>query len=240
MTDLSSLKLSTLKLFATQPHPCSYLDGEQATTVFVDPSAEIDLALYTQLSQLGFRRSGAHLYRPQCATCQACLSCRVPVELFKPNRHQKRCIKKNADLDIQLVQKIDTEEHYQLYALYIEQRHSDGDMYPPTQEQFKNFLAMQWETTGYLEFRLNGQLISLAVCDQLNDGLSAVYTFYDAAFADRSLGKFAVLAQIQRAKDLGLPHLYLGYWIKDCDKMNYKSDYRPLDLLINRRWMRLN
>jgi leucyl-tRNA---protein transferase len=235
MTDLSSLKL-----FATQPHPCSYIDGEQATTVFVDPEAKIDVTLYSQLSLLGFRRSGGHLYRPQCSNCQACMSCRIPVSLFRPNRSQRRCWQKNQDIEINPTERIDTLEHYNLYSRYIESRHQDGDMYPPSEEQYKAFLTSEWGSTRYLEFRLEGELIGVSVCDYLNDGLSAVYTFYNAELSERSLGKFAILAQIYRAQEMGLSYVYLGYWIKQCEKMNYKTNYRPLELLVNRRWLRLN
>jgi leucyl-tRNA---protein transferase len=235
MTDLS-----TLKLFATQPHPCSYLDGQEATTVFVDPEALIDHKVYTQLSQLGFRRSGAHLYRPQCQRCQACISSRIAVKDFKPNRSQRRCWQKNQDLELSLGNNINTPEHYNLYARYIEQRHQDGDMYPPSEEQYKAFLTSEWNLTQFLEFRVQGRLIGVAVCDQLGDGLSAVYTFYAPEEEARGLGKYAILAQIDKARNLGLEYLYLGYWIKECEKMNYKIQYRPLELLINRRWMRLN
>lgn len=232
--------LSTLKLFATQPHPCSYLDNQEATTLFVDPEAKVDQELYTQLSQLGFRRSGSHLYRPQCLRCQACISCRIPVELFKPSRNQRRCWLKNQDINLRLVATIKTDEHYRLYAKYIEARHQNGDMFPPSQEQYNAFLTSEWNLTHYIEFRTEERLIGVAVCDHLNDGLSAVYTFYDPKEEHRSLGKFAILAQIEKARNLGLTYLYLGYWIKECEKMNYKIQYRPAELLINRRWMRLN
>jgi len=232
--------LATLKLFATQPHPCSYIGGQQATTVFVDPDAHVDVELYSQLSLLGFRRSGAHLYRPQCGSCQACMSCRVPTALFRPNRSQRRCWLKNQDIEMTSVANIDSQEHYQLYARYIEQRHQDGDMYPASKEQYKAFLTSEWGSTGYFEFRLQGTLIGVSVCDRLRDGLSAVYTFYAPELNERSLGKYAILAQIKKAQELGLAYVYLGYWIKQCDKMNYKTDYRPLELLINRQWLRLN
>lgn len=232
--------LSTLKLFATQPHPCSYLSGQEATTVFVDPEAKIDPVLYTQLSQLGFRRSGAHLYRPQCLRCQACVSCRIPVKLFRPSRTQRRCLQRNSDLSLHISDNINTAEHYSLYARYIEGRHKDGDMYPPSEDQYRAFLTSEWGITRYIELRLNDRLIAVSVCDQLGDGLSAVYTFYDPYEEHRSLGKYAILAQIERAKAMNLDYVYLGYWIKDCEKMNYKTQYRPLELLVNRRWMRLN
>ncbi|MES2823169.1 MAG: arginyltransferase [Pseudomonadota bacterium] len=235
MTDLSALKL-----FATKPHPCSYIEGEEATTVFIDPEADIDIELYGQLSLIGFRRSGAHLYRPQCSKCQACISCRIPVALFTPNRGQRRCWLKNQDIHIESVEAIDTPEHYNLYALYIENRHSEGDMYPPSKEQYQSFLTSEWGCTRFWEFRLAGRLVGVAVCDHFSDALSAVYTFFDPELNERALGKFAVLAQIDKAKQLGLSYVYLGYWIKQCEKMNYKTQYRPLELLINRHWIRLN
>ncbi len=234
MTDLS-----TLKLFATQPHPCSYLDDQEATTLFVDPDARVDSSLYTQLSQLGFRRSGNHLYRPQCARCQACISCRIPVQLFKPNRSQRRCWLRNQDLQLRTVDAINTREHYELYATYINHRHQDGDMFPPSVSQYEAFLTREWGVTQYLEIRQAQRLLGVAVCDQLGDGLSAVYTFYHPDEERRSLGVYAILAQVQLALSQDLPYLYLGYWIKECDKMRYKIQYRPLELLINRRWMRL-
>lgn len=232
--------LSTLKLYATAPHPCSYLDGEEATTVFIDPAAQIDQALYTELSQLGFRRSGSHLYRPHCANCQACISCRIPVRSFRPSRSQKRCEKRNLDLDIRWVSSIRSDEHYLLYENYINTRHSDGDMYPPSREQFETFLSSEWGATDYIEYRLQGRLIGVAVCDRLQDGLSAVYTFFDHTFHKRSLGAYAILLQIDKARQLGLSYVYLGYWIKECQKMSYKTQYRPLELLVNKRWVRLN
>lgn len=232
--------LSTLKLFATHPHPCSYLKGEEATTVFIDPDAKIDQSLYSQLSQLGFRRSGAHLYRPQCSQCRACISCRIPVNEFTPDRSQTRCIKRNQDLSIAFVTQINADEHYALYERYINTRHRDGDMYPPSRAQYDAFLTREWEVTEFVEFRQDGELIAVAVCDSLQDGLSAVYTFYNPAYESRGLGKLAVLTQIHTAAERGLEYLYLGYWIRDCEKMRYKTDYAPLELLINQRWMRLN
>jgi arginyl-tRNA--protein-N-Asp/Glu arginylyltransferase len=235
MTDPSSLKL-----FATHPHPCSYVNGLEATTVFVDPEAAIDPSLYTRLSQIGFRRSGAHLYRPHCAHCQACISCRIDVSGFTPNRSQRRCLSANRDITVSVAESINTPEHFDLYCRYIDARHRDGDMYPPSLDQYQAFLTSEWGVTQFLEFRVSERLIGLSVCDRLGDGLSAVYTFYDPDEEHRSLGKFAILTQIDRAMSLGLNYLYLGYWIKECGKMNYKTQYRPLELLINRRWIRLS
>lgn len=231
--------LSSLKLFATAPHPCSYLEGEEATTVFIDPHAEVDAELYSELSQLGFRRSGKHLYRPHCANCQACISCRIPVNQFRPNRSQRRCAKRNQDLSTQMIDSIDTDEHYALYQHYINTRHRDGDMYPPSREQYRTFLSPERGVTRFIEYRLEGQLVGVAVCDQLSHGLSAVYTFFASYMAARSLGVFAILAQIEQAKRMGLTYVYLGYWIKECRKMAYKTQYRPLQMLVNKRWVQV-
>ncbi len=232
--------LSTIRLFATHPHACSYLAGEEATTVFVDPAANIDIELYSQLSELGFRRSGKHIYQPRCEHCQACIPARIPVADFRPNRRQKRCFARNRDIHVQEVDSIASDEHYALYEAYISSRHADGDMYPPSKNQFDSFLTSEWGVTRFLEFRHNNKLISVAVTDKMNNGLSAVYTFYDPTEVRRSLGVYAVLHQIEKARSEGLPSVYLGYWIKQCHKMAYKTDYRPLELFVQNRWVRVN
>lgn len=232
MTDLS-----TLKLFTTHPHPCSYLDDKEATTLFIDPETHVDAELYSRLSEYGFRRSGQHIYRPRCGRCQACIPIRVPVALFSYNRKQKRCWRRNQDLTVAVVKDIDTPEHYQVYDDYIRERHADGDMYPPSPQQYRDFLSSQWGTTEYIEFRDGSRLIAVAVSDRLDHGLSAIYTFFAPNETARSLGTYAVLYQIARAATLGLSYVYLGYWIKQCQKMRYKSDYRPFQLFINNGWV---
>lgn len=231
MTDLS-----TIRLFATHPHSCSYLENKHATTVFVDPNEKMDAQLYSQLSELGFRRSGGHVYRPKCQNCQACIPARIPVQFFEANRQQRRCWKRNQDLQLRVLENIDSNEHYQLYERYIAERHNDGDMYPASRSQFRSFLTREWGVTQYLELRLEGKLVGVAVCDQMENALSAVYTYFDPNLHRRSLGIYAVLLQIQRAQELGLKYIYLGYWIKASTKMNYKTQFRPLELLINKRW----
>lgn len=232
--------LGNLRLFATHPHECSYLPGEQATTVFVDPAHEVDAQLYSSLSDRGFRRSGKHLYRPHCQNCRACLAARIPVESFVPDRKQRRCWKRNTDLEVSSGLDVNTDEHYALYVKYIEQRHADGDMYPPNRDQYNSFLSREWGVTEYLEFRHEGRLLAVAVVDRMQNGYSAIYTFFDPDEEQRSLGVYAVLWQIALTRKLGLDSVYLGYWIKQCRKMNYKTQYRPLELLIGSRWMRIN
>lgn len=229
-------ELARLKFYATQAHPCSYLPTEQATTLFLDPSQPMDAHVYAELSEVGFRRSGDHLYRPHCQKCSACVPARLPVADFKPNRQQRRILTRNADLQIRAVRPAFSEEYYDLYARYIEQRHADGDMYPPNREQFSTFLVRDLPFSRFYEFRLNGRLLAVAVTDVLPNGLSAVYTFYDPDEEHRSLGRYAILWQIAETARLGLHAVYLGYWIKNCRKMNYKTQYRPIELFVNQHW----
>jgi len=233
-------ELARLKFYATQPHACSYLPGEQATTLFLDPSQPMDVQVYADLSEMGFRRSGDHLYRPHCLKCDAGTPARIPVARFLPNRQQKRIFKRNADLQVEAVKPAFSEENFDLYQRYIEQRHADGDMYPPSRDQFSTFLVRDLAFSRFYEFRLDGRLLAVAVTDVLPNGLSAVYTFYDPDEERRSLGRYAILWQIAEARRLELDALYLGYWIKNCKKMNYKTEYRPIELLINQRWSSLD
>jgi leucyl-tRNA---protein transferase len=234
------MDISSIKLYSTHEHPCSYLSDRLATTVFVDPALQLNGHIYSQLSDFGFRRSGAHVYRPHCNECQACIPVRLPVDSFVPTRAQKRCLRRNTDIDISHCTSINTDEHYQLYERYIEERHADGDMFPPNRQQYEEFLSAQWNVTHYIEMRSkhDQKLIAVAVCDHLDRGLSAIYTFFDPDQQSRSLGVFAVLVQIMQAQDLKLPYVYLGYWIRECQKMSYKTQYRPLEMFFNNQWHR--
>ena len=232
--------LRDIKVYTTYPHDCSYLDDEQAVTLFVDPQQCVDQALYSRLSAMGFRRSGSHIYRPHCEECKACIPSRVPVADFCMSRGQRRTWNRNQDLVVEETPDISDDPAYQLYCNYIEQRHKDGDMYPPEREQYISFLNNPWGCTRYYRFYTEdgGQrsLVAIAVADTLEDGQSAIYTFFDPAQARRSLGTYTLLWQVEKAREMGLNYLYLGYWIRDCQKMSYKSAYRPLELCINNRW----
>jgi len=229
--------LKDIRLFTTQPHSCSYLEGEQAQTLFIDPDFLVDRACNSRLSELGFRRSGAHVYRPNCRNCQQCVSCRVLVFSFAPNRRFRRILKRNEDLVVTRVSDISSDEYYLLYKHYITVRHADGDMYPPTRDQYSSFLMKKCEGTSYYEMRAGDRLVGLMVSDHLENGLSAVYTFYDPLEEQRSLGTYAVLWQINLAHRLGLAHVYLGYWIRDSRKMNYKISFGPMEMLIRQQWV---
>lgn len=234
MTDLS-----TLRFFRTPAHACSYLEDRHASTLFVDPQAELSPELYSELSLLGFRRSGDYLYRPHCDGCSACIPARVRVDDFVSRRRHRRILRRNEDLTVTREPARFSLELYRLYARYIDQRHGDGDMYPPSEEQFNNFLTCNWLDTRFYCFREEGILRAVAVTDPLDDGLSAIYTFFDPDLPERSLGVMALLWQIQHCQEQGLPYLYLGYWIRQCQKMSYKSQYRPLEVLARGQWQDL-
>ncbi|MEB3768064.1 arginyltransferase [Acinetobacter sp. MD2] len=233
--------LNDLQYYITPPHNCSYLDHRSARMVFLDPAQRIDVLTLSELSRNGFRRSGDFVYRPECHLCRQCLSCRVPVDHFKMNSQQKKAWKRNQNLTVKITRPEDASAiHYQLYERYICLRHHDGDMYPPSQEQFEKFLMHSCTDSFFLELWQEDQLICVSTCDHLDDGLSAVYTFFDPDFERRSLGVFAVLKQIEYAQELGLDFVYLGYWVPHAKKMNYKCQYIPFELLIDGQWRRLN
>jgi len=240
MTRDISPDLTKIRLYLTEPHPCSYLPERQATTAFVDPKVNIDVGLYNDLTDLGFRRSGRYIYTPRCGSCKACIPIRIDCINFQANRQQRKCVNRNADIDVQIVAKIDADEHYPLYESYINARHQDGDMYPPTQTQYQDFIGRPWNSSSaFMEFRKNGVLIGCAVIDWLRLGLSAIYTYFDPTESPRSLGTFAILKQIETALAEGRDYVYLGFWIRDSEKMSYKIKFKPAELFINDQWMRI-
>ncbi|PTY36562.1 arginyltransferase [Saccharospirillum sp. MSK14-1] len=230
----------TIKLFRTGEHQCSYLPDQQSRTLFLDPELTFSTPLYEQLMHLGFRRSGQHLYRPDCENCGACLPSRVRVDAFDWKRRFRRILKRNNDLTLRRLPCRFSEEHYQLYERYLSERHSEGDMYPPTRDSYRDFLVSRPDLGFILEVRQGDRLLAVAFTDLLATGLSATYTFFECEDDKRSLGTFAILSQIQLCRELNLPFLYLGYWVPGSAQMQYKADFRPLDILINRQWRTLN
>ncbi|MBS34786.1 MAG: arginyltransferase [Thiotrichales bacterium] len=227
---------SELEFFATPEHECSYLDEQSATTLFADPRHPKDTALYTVLSQNGFRRSGTHVYRPYCKTCSACVPVRVATREFTPNRAQRRTLKKNGDVRVLAREPRLRDDHFDLYHRYITHRHAGGGMENPTREQFLEFLTSEWSETVFYEFRAEQRLLAVAVTDHLRDGCSAVYTFFEPDEPSRSLGVYTVLWQIAEIARLGRPWLYLGYFINDCRKMSYKNQYHPQEHFVGNQW----
>ncbi len=229
--------LSDLKFFVTPTHRCSYLPRQDATTLFADPNQHMNEMIYANLSEMGFRRSGNYVYKPHCQYCSACIPVRLRVKDFRPSKRQKRIIAKNSDLSVRVIEPEFDETHYELYALYISEKHADGDMFPPSKAQYRSFLISNWSNTKFIEFKLADDVVCIAVLDQLASGISAVYTFYNPLLSKRSLGVYAILWQIEYSLTSALDYLYLGYWIKECKKMSYKQEYKPLECFVANRWV---
>jgi leucyl-tRNA---protein transferase len=225
-----------LVFYATPPHRCNYLDEQQAITLFADPEFPKTARLYSVLANNGFRRSGTHLYIPHCKNCTACIPVRVVADEFNPSRNQRRTWKMNQDMVVRELPAVFVQEHFDLYSKYLAMRHPDGGMDNPTPEAYMDFLTSSWSDTVFYEMRMSGKLVAVAVTDIMEDALSAVYTFYDPSESRRSPGKFAILYQLAQVKARRLECLYLGYWIKQCNKMNYKAEYLPQQVYINNNW----
>lgn len=232
----------TLQAYITPEHDCPYLPNMQAKTVFLSPEIQPNPTIYSLLIDQGFRRSGDHIYRPNCDDCQACIPVRVSCNSFTPSKQQKRCFKKGQRFSCSSQPAKFSQQHYQLFERYISERHHDGDMYPTSEKQFKEFVLCDWLNTQFLNFYepTTGQLIACCVYDQLATGLSAIYTFFDPDFSKFSPGRLAVLTLIERCKSKKLSYVYLGFWIKDCQKMSYKGEYRPIECFNNDRWVILS
>jgi arginine-tRNA-protein transferase len=226
-----------LRLFRTPEHPCSYLPGRAARTLFPDPDGPMDHGLYGALIELGFRRSGAYVYRPDCEGCDACVPLRLPVARFRPRRRHRRTLQRNRDLRVTGSRARFSEEHFALFRRYIDVRHADGDMSDTSEAQYRRFLLSDWCETLLFEFRAGKRLVAVAVTDRLQDALSAFYTFFDPADAWRSPGTLGILWQVGEAERRGLSRLYLGYWIAECRKMAYKAEFRPLEAFVRGRWV---
>lgn len=238
MNQDSSRHSREFALYLGSEHPCSYLPGLQARSLFFDPRIRIDHRLAQWLADQGFRRSGTFVYRPHCQGCHACVPVRIPVDDFVPNRSQRRCWQRNQDLAVTARPARFRQEQYALYSRYAASRHADGPMHNLSPEHYLDFLTCSWSDTRFFEFRLEGKLAAVAVTDLLAQGMSAMYTYFDPALEARGLGVFAVLWQIEKARSMGLSHLYLGYWIRDCRKMRYKDHFRPLEAWDGRQWHR--
>lgn len=227
----------TVTRHLTPPHPCVYFPERTMRAVVVGTRPEDEPTVYSQLAPAGFRRSGSVYYVPRCESCSACISLRVKVGAFVPSRRFRRVLRRNADLQTTVVTSEDEPlEHFELYQRYIKERHPGGSMDPPSPTDYMQLTHPVGMDTVALDIRQDGRLVASAVTDVLDHGLAAVYTYFDPAMSDRSLGVFAILEQIAECRRRGLPYLYLGYWIEESDKMRYKADFRPAELLIDGSW----
>ena len=225
-----------VRFFATPGHPCGYLAGREAATVFADPAYPKSPALYTALSRLGFRRSGTHIYRPGCTGCSACIPVRIPVARFRLRRIHRRVLSANRDLVFRVRPARFEPRHFALYRRYLSARHPGGGMDDPSPAQYRDFLTSTWCDTFFFEYSLGTEVVAVSVIDRLADALSCVYTFFEPALGRRSPGTYAILHAVDAARGGGLEWLYLGYYVPDSPKMRYKADFRPQERLVGGRW----
>jgi len=240
----SDTPLQKLQFYVTTGYTCGYLPNKMAQSLIAAPQHLVDAKVYSGLIQQGFRRSGKFSYRPHCESCQECIPVRIILDQFSPNRSQKRAFKQHNNLTTAILPVGFHEEHYALYASYQRARHSEEKIQDETApqendvEQYQSFLCQSNVESVMVEFRENEQLKMVSVIDIVRDGISAVYTFYETKDTATSYGTYNVLWQTLWAKELGLPYLYLGYWIRDSKKMAYKQNYQPLEKLIDGEWIK--
>lgn len=239
MTDQS---LQFPQFFVTAPAPCPYLSGREERKVFTELTGPEAPALNEALSRVGFRRSQGVAYRPACEGCNACISVRVRARDFTPRRRHRRLLRRNADLVATRRQAVATDAQFALLRRYLDRRHRDGGMVDMDMQDYADMVENSPVETQVVEYRLpesvGGDLLAAALTDVMSDGLSMVYSFFDPAAAQRSLGIWMILEHIRHAAGVGLDHVYLGYWIAESPKMAYKAEFAPLERLGPEGWYR--
>lgn len=229
-----------LRLFHTAVHPCGYWPERGARDLVLDPGDPRLGQSYGRALAYGFRRSGDLVYRPHCHGCRACVPVRIPVAAFTPDRSQRRCLRRNRDVQARILPAGESPERFGLYRRYLTGRHPGGGMDDHGEAEFAQFLVGSWSQGRFLELRAGGRLLAVAVTDIVDDALSAVYTFYDPDESARGLGTLAILHQIEWARRDGRSHLYLGYWIQGHARMDYKRRFQPLEQYDARAWRPLS
>ena len=236
MSKLNDLPSSTLQFYTTASYPCSYLPEQLARSQVATPSHLIDTGTYGRLVQAGFRRSGAFTYRPHCDNCQACMPVRIVVDQLTLRRSQRRSLQRHQNLVATQHDLYYHPDHYTLYLRYQAKRHSGGGMDRDSREQYRHFLLPSNVNSRLLEFHENDRLRMVSIIDELPDGVSSVYTFFDPDVPGASYGTYNILWQVELCRALNLPYLYLGYWIEDSRKMSYKARFRPAEGFVDGAW----
>ncbi len=237
---MNDARTSTLKFYTTKSYPCSYFSERSARSQVATPDHLIDARIYEKLIRVGFRRSGCFTYRPDCDGCNACIPARINVNQFSPNRSQRRTWKRHQQIIATRQALKFNSEHFALYQRYQSMRHSLGSMDNDNREQYEEFLLQSNVDTELIEFHVGEQLRMVSIIDKLDDGLSAVYTFYDPEIVNASFGTYNILWQIELCRELNLSYVYLGYWIKENRKMSYKANFQPLEVFIDNQWQLFN
>jgi leucyl-tRNA---protein transferase len=237
MTLPSEPSLQKLQFYVTTAYKCGYLPNKLAQSLIASPQNIVNAQVYNDLIHQGFRRSGKFAYRPHCENCKACTPIRIVLEQFTPTRSQKRAFKQHADLTANIIPVSFDEAHFALYSQYQRLRHSSIEEADNDAEQYQQFLCLSNVDTFMIEFKdAQGLVKIVSVVDIVHDGISAVYTFYDATQTQASYGTFSIMWLCQWTKSLNLPYLYLGYWIQDSPKMAYKQKFNPQQKLVDGEW----
>ncbi len=226
------------RFFVTNPSPCPYLPGKTERKVFTELNGAHAEELNDALSRIGFRRSQNVAYRPSCIDCKACISVRVLTKQFEPNATQRKILRRNADLSVSACRPWSTSEQYDLLRRYLGQRHPEGGMVNMDDMDYADMVEQSPVKSHVVEYRTPsrfgrpGELVGACLTDQQGDGLSMIYSFYDAEAEGRpGLGNFIIMDHIMRARDAGLPYVYLGYWVQGSARMQYKARYQPQERL---------
>lgn len=234
------------EFYITSPAPCPYLKGRSERKVFSYLGGDNASATNALLTRRGFRRSQNIIYLPTCEACSACVPVRIVVDDFELSRSRRRALTRNADLFRKVASPRATGEQFSVLRAYLDERHFDGGMADMTVLDYASMVEETNVDTMVIEYRLREEgaddstLIAAALTDRLTDGLSMVYSFFDPEAASRSLGRFMILDHISLARELGLPYVYLGYWVDGSDKMDYKVEFQPLEKLTSRGWVRMD
>jgi leucyl-tRNA---protein transferase len=243
MTLPSELPIHKLQFYVTTPYKCGYLPNKLAQSLIAAPHHLVDNQVYSGLISQGFRRSGKFAYRPHCEACNACIPVRLILEKFAPSRSQKRAFKQHSDLNVRVLPLQFKQNHFELYSNYQLMRHTDENNISPVEpkdeaEQYRQFLCMSNVESLMIEFGdAIGNIKIISVVDVVRDGVSAVYTFYDATEPKASYGTYSIMWLAEWTKSLKLPYLYLGYWIQDSPKMAYKQQFKQQEKLIDGEWV---